>query len=468
MGKEILTIDQTPHERKKAYLREIIKRGIYRIKPEGLSAQQWSMRRKIGFQYALTDKTFDELGQQYGVSGEDVRQLNHGFLDNIHQISPPKLQAQYPRGTIPDRKPWTQKSRERNSAARGGLSLKVKWLIEQGITDSKQTMDILGISARDLTRARRTLRRWGINVPQTFKSRKEIFTIAHQRKLEFLRERIKEGVNKILPDKPGNASIDAWSRQRKVGFRYAFQDNTLEEIGRSYGITRQRAGQLNEKFLPNIWHTASPKLRKKYPLETLPLSKPLTQRSREKLSESFGGSSFKIKKLLVERGMTDPVQIQAELGISPETMRFSRKVLKEWGIELPRTYTNYMKLKEMIVKETDDEKLQKILDSLSDGQIRGYLERCRKSGNAIFIAVSRIVKEAGHSSNGRHTKRIVERLENAEIPVRTVTHEDKRRKTLHRYWVVFAKHRKRIVDVLNNDQDLKDSNAVKSTVQTFY
>lgn len=135
------------------------------------------MQRKIGFQYTFTDKTFDELGRQYGgLTREDIRQLNHKFLNNIHKNSPPELQAQYSRETIPDRKPLTQKSRERSSKARGGLTLRVKELIAQGIVDPEQIKNTLVISAHDLARIRRVLKKWGINIPPTTKSTiKEIF-----------------------------------------------------------------------------------------------------------------------------------------------------------------------------------------------------------------------------------------------------------------------------------------------------
>ncbi len=54
MNKETLI---ARHEIKKAILRDVIRKGIYRKRPDTLSVNQWSMQRKIGFQYAFTDKT---------------------------------------------------------------------------------------------------------------------------------------------------------------------------------------------------------------------------------------------------------------------------------------------------------------------------------------------------------------------------------------------------------------------------
>ena len=119
MNKESFAI--TGHERKKTFLREIIKQRSWKTIPHGLSEKRWSIQRKIGFQYAFTDKTLDQLGKQYGgLSRERVRQLNQDFLDNIFQTSPKQLRSEYPRETIPDRKPTTPETREKISAAQKG------------------------------------------------------------------------------------------------------------------------------------------------------------------------------------------------------------------------------------------------------------------------------------------------------------------------------------------------------------
>ena len=118
MNKEALAAG---HETKKDVLREVIKGRTWKIQPDTLTSEQWSRQRKIGFQYAFTDKTLDQLGKQYGgLSRERVRQLNQDFLDNIFQTSPKQLRSEYPRETIPDRKPTTPETREKMSAAQKG------------------------------------------------------------------------------------------------------------------------------------------------------------------------------------------------------------------------------------------------------------------------------------------------------------------------------------------------------------
>ena len=118
MNKEALAAG---HETKKDVLREVIKGRTWKIQPDTLTSEQWSKQRKIGFQYTFTNKTYTELGEQYAVTREYVRQLNHRFLDNIHKNFTPEFQAKYPRETIPDGKPRTQRSRERFSEIKAAV-----------------------------------------------------------------------------------------------------------------------------------------------------------------------------------------------------------------------------------------------------------------------------------------------------------------------------------------------------------
>lgn len=69
MNKEAL---RAGHEAKKVLLREVIRQKVWQIKPKRISVAQWSMQRKIGFQYTFTDKTYEELGAQYGNYAERI------------------------------------------------------------------------------------------------------------------------------------------------------------------------------------------------------------------------------------------------------------------------------------------------------------------------------------------------------------------------------------------------------------
>lgn len=282
---------------------------------------------------------------------------------------------------------------------------------------------------------------------------REALIAGHELKKAFLREAIKKGV---YLKRPRYTSPDQWSKQRKVGFRYAFQDITLEELGTQYGGTRENTRSLNHKFLDNIHKNSPPELQAQYPRQSILDGKPVGQLSREKISASKGGRSLKAKALL-ERGIIDARQIQAELKISFTEMGRIEKILKEWGKDLTPLpiFASYKKLKETAEKETDDDKLQDILDSLSDGQLRGYLNEYvyGRSEDEIFTTFSRIARKNGFHIQAR---RVAISIKEAGIPIRAVANKNQKAKTgFSYYWVVFVKHKDRILEVLSNDPRAK-------------
>lgn len=276
----------------------------------------------------------------------------------------------------------------------------------------------------------------------------------YERKLLFIQEAIAQGALDKLP--PGTTPKQ-WKRQQDIGITYAFGEESLESLGdifkggRNVPLEREGIRQLSDKFIKNLWNNSSDSLKASVSMDVIKARKPTTQKSRENISAAHGGLSLRIKKLL-EKGITDPRQIQAELGLSFERMGTNRKVLKSWGIELPRIRTSYERLKEKVAKETDDDTLQNILDDLSNGQIRGYLHDYGKSEDAVFTSFSIIAR-----NNGFHIqpKRVAEATKKAGIPIRAVEHVDKNAKNgVEYYWVVFAKHEQRIVQVLRNNPNL--------------
>lgn len=88
-------------EFKREFLKAYIAEKSNRHVPEGLIPNQWSMRRKVGFIYGLTDKTYEEIGKMYGLTRERIRQLNNSFLSYAHEVSSYEFKAKYPRETIP-------------------------------------------------------------------------------------------------------------------------------------------------------------------------------------------------------------------------------------------------------------------------------------------------------------------------------------------------------------------------------
>lgn len=281
----------------------------------------------------------------------------------------------------------------------------------------------------------------------------ETLMAGHEIKLAFLREAIGERVHLI---RPKNTSAPQWSKQRKIGFRYAFQDITLEELGREYGGTRQGIQGLNRHFLDNMHENSPPQLQAQYPREAIPDRKPPSQRLRERTSDAHGGISLRIKQTIEERGIAvvraeDVDDIAKAAGVTKQQVLSSRHVLENWGIHIGRLDNPYASFAKKVKDEEDDQKLQELLDSSSVNSLRGFLQR--DSGHKTLTTVSATAKERGFSVHTIRVRSVAQKIKKAGIPMRQILHLDQNGKVRGSYYAVYAKHEDRIAEVLRNDPD---------------
>ena len=280
---------------------------------------------------------------------------------------------------------------------------------------------------------------------------KEALQLGHETTKAFLRTVIREGV---YLQRPKHTSPKQWSKQRKIGFRYALQeDTTLKDLGRDYGGTIQNTATLNHHFLDNLWNNSPPELQAQYPRETISDRKPQGQRLREEHSKRQGGISLRVKRLVEEKGVTDPKQIKRTLGISTLSLAGARTVLKGWEIEIPRESHTFQELPQIAQIENDDEKLQETLNRFSDTSLRGFLGRDRE--HKILTTISTIARKEGFVFHNRQVQSIAEKIKKAEIPIRQIEYLGKNGKLRNSYYVVYAKHTDRIAEALENDPDLQ-------------
>lgn len=151
----------------------------------------------------------------------------------------------------------------------------------------------------------------------------------------FLKDAFKEGAHRKMLQ---HTLQDPRFRQLMIGVVYndVGSTATLEELADKYGAFKQSIADSNKRFLSNLWNNSSPTLQDRYSLnEILTARKPLSQRSREKLSLVGGGRSLKIREQ-VARGVTDIDQIGENTGIPrKEIKRAASGVLKDRRINLP-------------------------------------------------------------------------------------------------------------------------------------
>lgn len=169
MGKEIVTVRQTAHEKTMVWTQEAIQEGALSKLPHHTSQKQWQKQQDIGITYIFGDDvTYDDLGQIHDCTRENIRQIKERFVINLWGNSSPALQAKRTLREISLPKPRGQKSRERHSEMHGGISLRIKKTIQQlGITvvrieDIDDITKAAGVTKQQLITARPVLKNLGI------------------------------------------------------------------------------------------------------------------------------------------------------------------------------------------------------------------------------------------------------------------------------------------------------------------
>lgn len=288
-----------------------------------------------------------------------------------------------------------------------------------------------------------------------------------QRKLNWMKAAIEEGAHEVVPmSKMGKLTPSRWDMIRDIGFLYAFTDATLEELGSGKipmlkgwsFVHREQIRKENKRFIINLWNNCSPELQRKYPLDTIPFDKPLSQVSRQRRSASKNGPSSKVLKEL-HNANTDPKAIMEATGINRVQFKAASRVLNGWRekveeLSLLNTSNVIEKLEERIDEAgNDDVKLQKLLESMPRS-ITYYLRIRRAECPLMYL--HNVARGLGFSF--RSLDVFVEALKSKGIPIRDIK-MGIQNKNGKKYpiisWVFFAKHKARVEDALDNSEELK-------------
>lgn len=195
-----------------------------------------------------------------------------------------------------------------------------------------------------------------------------------------------------------------------MGGVYSFTPATYDDLAGQYGVTREWIRQLNKGFLEGLWANCSAETQAQFPLQEIPVRKPLSLWSRERMSQT-----------------------------------------------LPKSQISYQDLKNRISREEDNKKLQEILDGMSTKSIRGFMQRHRSTEQqqAVFISLGNILREAGY--HFRSVDIFAEALRSANVPIR----KDELQQTIkgkeypQTYYIVLNKRRDKALEVINNTPDLQ-------------
>jgi hypothetical protein len=143
----------------------------------------------------------------------------------------------------------------------------------------------------------------------------------------------------------------------------------------------------------------------------------------------------------LEKGVTDLRKIAENLGFSMQQVEDYRKTRMNDETELPRINRSYKKQIAIIENETDDKKLQEILDSHTFGSINHLM--IRHKDQTAFKRLGDFLDELGYEQD---VETVGKKLIEKEIPVKKYTRDMKGQNHPQVAWIIYNKdsHRQRI------------------------
>ena len=278
-----------------------------------------------------------------------------------------------------------------------------------------------------------------------------------QNTIAFLRNALAEEAHLKIPlFKRGGISEDQWVRQKNILGIYFGSPAVLEDIGRMYGVTRERTRQLRDKWMQNLWKNCSSETQALFPFEELALDKPKNQKSRERVSETLGGISIFIRN---QMALGKSVEQIREYGLSMRQITQSRYVLHQWGTEVP-PYINTppsknLELEKNLKNAKEDKEKQELLN-----QVKLSFHKKQIQGTDPFlVSVSNIFKEAGFTQDFhlQNFTFLLTSLKNAGFPVGELQRNAKKagKRIILRYYFILAKDKERAQKLLLADPNLQ-------------
>lgn len=249
-----------------------------------------------------------------------------------------------------------------------------------------------------------------------------------------------------------------------ITYYFHLPNTTLKDTARLLSpqkpFSRERAWQCVQDGINHLISFSSGELQDRFSNEKIPTRKPRTIKSRQQQSLALGGKSVQIAEM-ASQGLTTQ-QIQSELKQSWTGMASSRRILKNWGIELDTIKTSAETTKRITAKfkdpNTPDEEINQLLDPLTRGTAAKYIS------NRSLISVDSIAGMAGLHNRAQENSSISKILELAGLPVKKTTYLLANGEEQH-YYLVTAGSLMKSLRVLAKDTSLNQyrENPVKVT-----
>ena len=128
--------------------------------------------------------------------------------------------------------------------------------------------------------------------------------------------------------------------------------------------------------------------------------------------------------------------------------------LKGWGVNIPRERASYREALKQLEEETDDKKIQELLDGLPYFVIR--YDIAKKKEASQFSSLSPLISGAGFRSRDTLPFATSLKADGVGVPisVKEIVVEGAKPQTL-RYYVLLSRHKERAKKALKEDQSLQ-------------
>ncbi|OGH24554.1 MAG: hypothetical protein A3B47_03675 [Candidatus Levybacteria bacterium RIFCSPLOWO2_01_FULL_39_24] len=259
---------------------------------------------------------------------------------------------------------------------------------------------------------------------------------AQIKRISFIEKAIGEG---------GLEKIPISERDQNLALVYNLNEElTAEKVGKiflnsfSRHSFRERVNQINKRFLATMWNKASIQLQTEHPLSELFMKRPY----------ALNPVNVRIRELILKGA--SPKDIERAEGKA--ALANARKTLDKRGIEIPLMPSSYTDFMAKAEKETDDAKLQELLEANNLPVIIKL--QTRKKSKEVLISLSNVLRE-GEFHYHLKLRFFLGKIRAAGIPGIPVNTATDKSKYPQIYWIVYRKHKQRIINTLENDPDLQ-------------
>ena len=235
--------------------------------------------------------------------------------------------------------------------------------------------------------------------------------------LQFLTAAQNAGIfNRALETAATPRQVQKIQRSLDTVVRYYLTEATLPDIAEEDEVSVNESHRRRNFGMQTIWDNSPPVMQQFFPIDALTLKKPLTEKSRRKISRAHNGKTELIEQALLEG---KPLElIKSEYDLSDNDFIHARRVLNRWGgVEVPHNYKGYDGLDLASQIENIGKLSPRHKQELLDSQTLAGL-----NNSQYFAKLKEVVEKAGYKFKNAAAPIFAAELEAFEIPMRTTSY----------------------------------------------